>query len=68
MPNGIIIFREKNNNIIKRTLIKETFDILNIMIRELELDEEKYMFYYLNSKMMKINGAFFCQKIKKFIA
>ena len=62
MPNGIIIFREKNNNIIKRALIKETFDILNIMIRELELDEEKYMFYYLNSKMMKINGAFFLPK------
>ena len=33
MPNGIIIFREKNNNIIKLALIKETFDLLNIMIR-----------------------------------
>ena len=68
IPNGIIIFREKNNNVIKQALIKETFDILNIMIRELELDENQICFIFLNSKIIKIKGAFFYPKIKKFIA
>ena len=68
MPNGIIIFREKNNNVIKRALIKETFDILNIMIRELELDEDQYMFYFFKFEDNEDKRCFFLPKIKKFIA
>lgn len=62
MPNGIIIFREKNNNVIKRALIKETFDILNIMIRELELDEDQYMFYFFKFEDNEDKRCFFLPK------
>ena len=34
LDNGIIIFREKNSKIIKRQLLKETFDILTLLINE----------------------------------
>ena len=69
MPNGIIIFREKKKHIIKRALIKETFDILNIMIRELELDEEKYMFYYFKFEDDEDKRCvfFFPQNLRNFL-
>ena len=46
LPNGIIIFREKNSKLIKRQLLKETFDILTQLIIECELENNNYIFYY----------------------
>lgn len=38
LEDNIIIFKEKNNRIIKRKLLPETTDILRNIINELELD------------------------------
>ena len=46
LDNGIIIFREKNSKIIKRQLLKETFDILTLLINECELTKDNYIFYF----------------------
>lgn len=46
LSDNTIIFREKNNAIIKRKLIDETSRILRRLIDELELKEDSYMFYY----------------------
>ena len=46
LPNGIIIFREKNNNIIKRQLLKESFELLKCLNNECEIKESQYIFYF----------------------
>ena len=46
LDNGIIIFREKNSKIIKSQLLKETFDILTLLINECDLTKDNYIFYF----------------------
>ena len=46
LSDANIIFREKNNRIIKRRWIKETFNILSLLVNECELKNDDYFFFF----------------------
>lgn len=68
MPNGIIIFREKNNKIIKRQLLKETFEILTLLIDECEIKDDSYLFYFFKFEDDENKRSlFFTQKFRNLL-
>ena len=68
LPNNIIIFREKNNRIIKRKLLDQTADIIQRLINECGLQEDDFMFYYFKFKDNEDKRCqFFAQKLRKIL-
>ena len=63
IPDGIIIFREKNNEIIKRELLNETFEVLTLLIDECELKDDNYLFYFFKFKNNENKRSIFLNKI-----
>lgn len=60
LPVNVILFKEKNSKLIKRKFLKETSDLLRLLINNI-------FFIFLNMKMMKIKKVFFYSKIQEFI-
>ena len=68
LPNNIIIFREKNNRIIKRKLLDQTADIIQRLINECGLQDDDFMFYYFKFKDNEDKRCqFFAQKLRKIL-
>lgn len=60
LPDNVILFKEKNSKLIKRKFLKETSDLLRLLINDI-------FFIFLNMKTMKIKEVFFYSKIQEFI-
>lgn len=63
--DNLLIFREKNNMIIRRFLLSETSSLLRRLIKECNLKEDDYLFYdfkFKNDIIKRIK--FFSQKIR----
>ena len=68
LQDDVIIFKEKNNLLIKRKLLKETSNILRKLINECQLNNDDYFFYYFkfpNDENQRTQ--FFIQKIRNIL-
>ena len=65
LPDDIIVFKEKNNRIIKRILLPSTSEILRNLINECELKENDYIFYFFKFTIdVNKRSQFFVQKMR----
>jgi len=68
LPDDIIIFKEKNNRIIKRKLLPSTSEILRNLIHESELKENDYIFYFFKfANDDNKRSQFFVQKMRNLL-
>ena len=46
LPDNVIIFKENNYKLIKRKLLKETAELIRPLIKECNIDNNKYLFFF----------------------
>jgi integrase len=68
LPNNVIIFKEKNSNIIKRKLLPETANKIKELINECEFNNTDYLFYFFKFKEEENKRSlFFVRKIRNLL-
>ena len=67
-PDNVIIFKEKNSKLIKRMLLKGTADLLRLLIKECNIDNNKYLFYFFQYQDNEDKRSlFFTQKFRNLL-
>lgn len=68
LPDNVIIFKEKNSKLIKRKLLIETADLLKLLIKECNIDNNQYLFYFFQYEDNEDKRSlFFTQKFRNLL-